>query len=81
MECTSLRRRGDNNPSGVCVSYRGRSSLWWLVVAGLFVLLALLVLVVVAVNRQFAALAGRIAVLEAGGSCSVLASGLTSGDT
>ena len=47
--------------------------------AGLFVLLALLVVVAVAANRQFAALAGRIAVLEAGcavldagGSCSVL---------
>ena len=42
-----------------------------------YVLLALLVVVVVAVNRQFAALAGRIAVLEAGGSCSVLPPGLT----
>ena len=41
--------------------------------AGLFVLLAILVVVAVVVNRQFAALAGRIAVLEAGGRCSVLA--------
>ena len=40
---------------------------------GLFVLLALLVVVVVAVNTQFASLAGRIAVLEAGWSCSVVA--------
>ena len=44
-----------------------------LAVVGLFVLLVLLVVVVVAVNRQFAALAGRIAVLEAGESCLVLA--------
>ena len=72
MECTSLRRQGDSNPSTGCVSYKGCSSLWWLAVAGLFVLLALLVVMVVAVNRQFAALAGRIAVLEAGGSCLVL---------
>jgi hypothetical protein len=39
------------------------------------VLLALLVVVAVTVvvNRQFATLAGRIAVLEAGWSCSVVA--------
>ena len=42
-------------------------------VVGLFLLLALLVVVVVAANRQFATLADRIAVLEVGGSCSVLA--------
>ena len=72
VECTSLRRWGDSNPSGGCVSCRGRSSLWWLAVAGLFVLLALLAVAAVAVNMQFAALVGRIAVLEAGGSCSVL---------
>ena len=40
---------------------------------GVFVLLALLAVVAVAVNMQFSALAVRIAVLEAGGSCSVLA--------
>ena len=39
----------------------------------MFVLLALLVVAVVAINRQFAALAGCIAVLEARGSCLVLA--------
>ena len=59
------------------VSYRGRSSLWWLAVVGLFVLLAILVVVVVAVNKRFAArfvaLAGRIAVLEAGWSYLVIA--------
>ena len=42
-------------------------------VVGLFVLLALLVVVVVAANRQFATLADRIAVLEAKGRYSVLA--------
>ena len=57
---------------GLVHGVMGHSSLWWLVVVGLFVLFALLVVVAVAVNTQFAALAGRIAVLEAGGSCLVL---------
>ena len=64
VERTSLRRRGDSNPSGGCVSCRGRSSLGWLVVVGLAVLLCLLVAAVVGVNRQLSALAGRLEALE-----------------
>ena len=64
VECTSLRRRGDSNPSGGCVSYRGRSLLGGLAVAGLVVLLCLLVGVVVGANRQLSALSGRLDALE-----------------
>ena len=64
MERTSLRRRGDSNPSGVCVSCRGRSSLGWLAAAGLVVLLCLLVAAVVGVGRQLSAFAGRLEALE-----------------
>ena len=46
---------------------RGCSFLLAVAVAGLVVLLALLVLCVVVANRELAALAGRIAELEAGG--------------
>ena len=66
VECTSLRRRGDSNPSGGCVSCRGRSLLGWLAVVGVVALLCLLVGCCVLVARSFAALVSRVELLEAG---------------
>ena len=64
VESTSLRRWGDNNPSGGCGSYRGRSLLGWLVAVGLVVMLCLLVGVAVGANMQLSALSGRLDALE-----------------